>query len=244
MRGQFDAYFDSGDAVSFGNMAIALKEDPAWAWFKRLGCDAGSIGNRESQYQAKLLKAKIAGAGHPLLCANLFDRAENLILPGERVIERGGLRIGLIGVMLEMTPKSQKILGVPVGEIAALHWEKAEPIALEAGRRLRSECDLLILLSHIGLRRDRAMAGGDCPFDIILGGHSHDVLESPLRVGQTWICQGGSHGFRAGAYHWVDGNLTGGLVQLRPKQGEQRGAPSPDKPVVPPAEQAARLMGD
>jgi 2',3'-cyclic-nucleotide 2'-phosphodiesterase (5'-nucleotidase family) len=40
---------------------------------------------------------------------------------------------------------------------------------------------------------------------VIFGGHSHTVLEQPLRICDTWIVQGGSHARFVGRYIWVKG---------------------------------------
>ena len=54
--------------------------------------------------------------------------------------------------------------------------------------------------------------------DIIFGGHSHTVLDHPVKENRTWIVQGGSHGRFAGVYEWEAGELTGGLFPLQANQ--------------------------
>lgn len=81
---------------------------------------------------------------------------------------------------------------------------------------LRSQCDLLIALTHIGFKQDQILAE-TCPvIDVILGGHSHTVLETPVQVGSTFVCQGGSHGKWLGVYQWDSElrRLSGGLTPL------------------------------
>jgi len=79
---------------------------------------------------------------------------------------------------------------------------------------LRPAVDVVVGLTHIGHRQDIALAETVPGIDILLTGHSHTVLDAPLRVGRTWICQGGSHGRFAGLYRWTDGEMTGGLQRL------------------------------
>ena len=44
--------------------------------------------------------------------------------------------------------------------------------------------DCLIALTHIGFKTDQQLAA-ECPeIDIILGAHSHTVLEIPVRAGE------------------------------------------------------------
>lgn len=99
---------------------------------------------------------------------------------------------------------------------SAFLWDSAVATAQLMVDRLRPTCDVLIALTHIGHREDLRLAANVPGIDLILGGHSHTVLETPERVGSTWICQGGSHGRFAGVYEWTVGTgLTRGhLVPL------------------------------
>jgi 2',3'-cyclic-nucleotide 2'-phosphodiesterase (5'-nucleotidase family) len=99
--------------------------------------------------------------------------------------------------------------------VSAYIWDQPIPTAQRIVAELRPKVDLLIALTHIGYGQDQELAEA-CPgIDIILGGHSHTVLKEPVRVNDTEICQGGSHGRYAGVYHWENGRLSGGLVPLK-----------------------------
>src|SRR5690606_2120502 len=59
-------------------------------------------------------------------------------------------------------------------------------------------CDVIILLSHLGFNLDQLVAGYVPGIDIIVGGHDHSVLETPVEVqdplgGTTLIVQAGSN---------------------------------------------------
>lgn len=51
-----------------------------------------------------------------------------------------------------------------------------------------------IVLSHLGLHGDRHLAAETEGIDVIVGGHSHNRIRDPLRVGDTLIVQAGAHG--------------------------------------------------
>jgi 2',3'-cyclic-nucleotide 2'-phosphodiesterase (5'-nucleotidase family) len=95
---------------------------------------------------------------------------------------------------------------------SAYLWEPPVATAVAEGALLRDQVDCLIALTHIGLRQDREIAEKTNQFDLILGGHSHNVLEEPVFVGRTAICQTGSHARYAGVYAWDAGR---GLVDYR-----------------------------
>ena len=97
---------------------------------------------------------------------------------------------------------------------SAYLWDPPIAAATILAKKLRREVDCLIALTHIGLAQDRKLAQ-ECPlFDLILGGHSHDVLETPEQIGNTYICQTGSHGRYAGVSGWDGSAFNYSLVPL------------------------------
>jgi 2',3'-cyclic-nucleotide 2'-phosphodiesterase (5'-nucleotidase family) len=229
LRRGVDLYLDSGDVIRTGNLGIPLRREPAWDALKELACTASVLGNRETHVLDRAFRAKIAGAEHPLLCSNLFAKDGSQPLPGHLVLERAGLRVGIVGVMVPMVTRRMKSQAA-----SAYLWEPPIGLAAEWAQRLRPEVDLLIALTHIGHRQDLELAHRCGEFDLILGGHSHTVVEQPVLVGRTFVCQGGSHGRFAGIYEWTPpsaepsapspgtsgfgtwgtGKLAGGLVAL------------------------------
>jgi len=155
------------------------------------------------------LAKKLEGRRHPILCANwrfkspqsdhshLDGRASIGPFPGHLVVEAGRLKVGLVGVMVPMVTDKMATQAA-----SAYLWDPPIPAAIREAERLRPEVDCLIALTHIGLRQDRELAGRCGLFDLILGGHSHDVLTEPVMVGRTAICQTGSHARFAGRYEW------------------------------------------
>jgi 2',3'-cyclic-nucleotide 2'-phosphodiesterase (5'-nucleotidase family) len=64
----------------------------------------------------------------------------------------------------------------------------------------RHEVDVLVLVSHIGLTDDIAVAEQTEGIDLILGGHSHTTLGKPMRVKNTAIVHVGAHAEQIGRY--------------------------------------------
>lgn len=62
------------------------------------------------------------------------------------------------------------------------------------GPPLRKEVDLLVVLSHLGLRTDVHLAGQVPGIDLNVGGHSHHRLFEPIVVGNTAVVQAGPQG--------------------------------------------------
>ncbi len=60
--------------------------------------------------------------------------------------------------------------------------------------KLKGKYDMLIVVSHIGLTMDRYLAQNYPEINLIVGGHSHDLLENGEKVNHTWITQTGKWG--------------------------------------------------
>jgi len=212
LRRDADVYVDTGDIIRAGNLGIPLRPEVAWEHLADLDCTVSCLGNRETHVFEAAFRAKTAGVRHPLLCGNMFTRSGNLVLPASRIVQFGGQKVGFFSVMVPMVTEKMRTQAA-----SAYLWSQPIAEAQRIAAKLRPQVHLLVALTHIGYRQDQLLAE-TCPgIDIIFGGHSHTVLESPVLVNKTWIAQGGSHGRFAGVYQWVNGTLTGGLVPLPAK---------------------------
>lgn len=64
----------------------------------------------------------------------------------------------------------------------------------------RQDVDLLVLVSHLGVTDDILVAAATTGIDLILGGHSHTVLDKPIKVKDTQIVHAGSSAEYIGRY--------------------------------------------
>ncbi len=208
-RESVDLYFDCGDAIKTGNLGIPLAPEEAWTRLAECRCDASVLGNRETHVLESAFRRKLEGATHPILVANLRMRSGALFLPGSQIFERHGVLVGVFGVMVPMVTER-----MVTARASQLLWDPPIESAARVVAELRPNVDLLIALTHMGISQDRKLAEAVSGIDVILGGHSHTVLETPERVGETWIAQGGSHGRYFGRYEWTPAALTGALVQF------------------------------
>ena len=104
--------------------------------------------------------------------------------------EAGGVRVGVIGQAFPYTPIAHPRRFVPDLSFG-IHDERIRTLVDE----LRAKpVDVVVLLSHNGIAVDMKLASRVTGLDVILGGHTHDGLPEPLRVGRTLIVNSGSHG--------------------------------------------------
>jgi 5'-nucleotidase / UDP-sugar diphosphatase len=160
---------------------------------KALQYDALELGNHEfdlypSTLEFVLNQAGFPAQGFPVLCANLDMAADpvmtNFVKP-YIIKEVGSLRIGIFGMATELTNQISNI--APLSMLPPL----AEAPRWIDSLRIGHDCDMVILLSHLGVFEDQALASTVPGIDIILGGHSHTVLPQPMQVGGTLIVQAG-----------------------------------------------------
>ncbi|MGV3615650.1 MAG: metallophosphoesterase [Fimbriimonas sp.] len=208
LRGGVDLYFDSGDAIKAGNLGVPLRPEPVWGLLAELECTASVLGNRETHLVEAAFRAKLAGKRHPVLCGNLRERDGTYPLPRTHEVTVKGVRVGVLSVMVPMVTERMRTQAA-----SRYLWDPPLAVAATLAAELRPRVDLLVALTHIGHRQDRELAERVPGIDVILGGHSHTVLQEPERVGTTAICQGGSHCRFVGRYEWSpEGGLTGGLM--------------------------------
>jgi 2',3'-cyclic-nucleotide 2'-phosphodiesterase (5'-nucleotidase family) len=158
-----------------------------------IGYDAVTLGNNEGlSYTPSELDELFQGLPIPLICSNMklqqSGQCPSWMVPALK-IAKSGVRIGLIG------------LTAPYNDYYdLLGWKAADPMAALRAEvnLLRSEVDVLILLSHLGLRHDENIASSVEGIDLILGGHTHHLLEVPLQIGTTTICAAGKFGAHVG----------------------------------------------
>jgi 5'-nucleotidase len=150
--------------------------------------DAMTLGQVDFQLGLEQLKQRAAEAKFPFLAANLVNTADRLpLFKATTIIERQGAKIGLIGLS---EPEAVQVPGVR---------EKATALnTVETARRyvgeLRPQVDLLVVLSHLGIDQDKALAQQVPGIDIIIGGNTRQLMDKPDRVGNTLIVQQGYRG--------------------------------------------------
>lgn len=147
-----------------------------------LAPDVATIGNHEVDYGTGHMLFLEKCASFPIVNANLriSTNHERLFDPF-CIIEVGGLKVLFIGIVTEAILDKCRDVGF-VGSFV----EASDPIR-EIERICNAyggpEIDLTVLLTHIGLESDKELARRIDPawgIDLIIGGHSHTLLDAPI----------------------------------------------------------------
>jgi 5'-nucleotidase len=194
-----------------------------------LGYDASTMGNHDFDIGLNGFLKNLPHAQFPFLCSN-YDFT-NTILEGKtqrfKIFEKQGLRIGVFGLGV-------KLKGLVLENLYG-ETEYHNPIetATDMAQLLKQEkrCHYVICLSHLGFDYegdrdcDTKLAQRTKNIDLILGGHSHTVLEEPRPYKnqdgkEVLVAQTGFGGIRLGRIDVYFDLIKGGKQTQNSKQIE------------------------
>lgn len=142
----------------------------------QMNYDAVTLGNHEFDNGIDTLAVILKNAKFPVLSSNYSlenTPLQQLLIP-HLILKRNGLRIGIITANIE-----------PMGLIIESNYKgmiynDALKTANETASFLRliKHCDIIICLSHLGVKPDYELAHNSKYIDVIIGGHSHSLLEN------------------------------------------------------------------
>ena len=101
------------------------------------------------------------------------------------IVVKNGIRIGITGATAPYS-KFYHLLG----------WEAEDPVLSieQQVQYLKDKTEITIVMSHLGLQTDKILAERVNGIDVILGGHTHHLLEEPLMINGTAVCGAGKLG--------------------------------------------------
>jgi 5'-nucleotidase / UDP-sugar diphosphatase len=223
---------DAGD-FTMGTLFTSLEEKTGFQLrlMKEMGYDAIGLGNHEFDYGPQWLASVIRTSGMkglipPVIAGNIeFDkkdkRADGIeeLLAGNTIrkkliLVRNGVKIGIFSIL---------------GKDAASVAPNAAPVkftnqisyASKMVKELRDDsCQIVICLSHSGVGNDSngKPSGEDIDLaehvsgiDLIVGGHTHSLINDPLRINGTIIVQAGEFGKNVGR---LELEYAGGKIRI------------------------------
>ena len=180
---------DAGDRWT-GNAYVDKAEQrclPVIEVMNRVGYDVATFGNHEFDYGQELLRERVSQAEFQIICANMESCGSELTVPATTIIERGGIKFGFVGLITNFAD------GYPDGQktnFEGLTFPSPFEKAVEL-QSLKEECDVLVLISHLGDDMDRVLTVDATDYDLIIGGHTHAVLPEGQEYNGTLITQTG-----------------------------------------------------
>ena len=181
---------DNGDTFHGTMPAVRTEGEALLGPMSALGLD-GMTAHWECAYGIERLKAIARRLPYPLLAANCEDDTGASPFPAFRVLERGGVKVGVIGLAAVIASHL-----LPVGDRERIRLTLGDAALRTHVPFLKRDhgVDVIVVLSHLGFPQDCKLAAVVPGIDVILSGHTHNRLEQPAVVNGTLIIQSGAHG--------------------------------------------------
>ncbi len=204
----------SGDMIHGTNIVNLFNGVPMVDIMDDMGFAATSLGNHEFNYGQKQLINLWKTAEFPFLAANVvYDDGSYFAVPYTiKVIN--GIKVGMFG----LSPVDTPIVTHP-NNVIGLKFLDPVDSTMTVLAELEMKADIIVCLSHLGHTEDLKLAKMFPGIDIIVGGHSHTLLEQPVKVGPTIIVSAGEWAGYAGTLEVTVKNnavsaFNGKLVKL------------------------------
>ncbi len=189
---------DAGDDYEKGAVAeLRSMGEATRQMVQALPIDVRTIGNHDFAYGEDAVVKDVSESAHPVLAANIrYEKKPDLFAPFVR-IDVGCVRVGVVGVVAsnygaDDLPTREPFDGVFV------HDDHYVDIVGQVVRAHRAEVDVMIAVDHIGLFPDSVLAQKTPGLDVVVGGHTEDLVRKPLGV---WR-RDGSRAVVLQAGHW------------------------------------------
>ena len=142
-------------------------------FMNKLGYDGMTVGNHEFDDGPEVLAGFMDTINFPILMSNADVSGEPLLagkLAKSTIIERGGEKIGLIG----LTPQNTDELASPGDNV--IFTDPSGAVQAEVDLLTAEGVNKIIVLSHSGYGVDQEVAASTTGVDVIVGGHTNTLL--------------------------------------------------------------------
>ena len=172
---------DGGDIIQDNSAELFLDDDmhPMMLAMNEIGYDVWITGNHEYNFGMDVLQRVIPQNNAPLLCGNVYDQDMNPLADAYVIIERGGVKVGIIGMV---TPNIKRW-----DEQNLKDWIVTDPV--EETRKIIDEIgdsvDVLIAVEHMHVDNEFDVSDSGvedlanaCPeLDLIVAAHGHQMID-------------------------------------------------------------------
>ncbi len=210
-------YVISGDMVQGSLIDAEYKGISTIEIMNYLSPDVVTLGNHELDYGLPHLLFLEKMANFPIVNANLYIKkyGKRLMNPYV-VIKKAGFDILFTGIITEKVMDALS-LDKLIGTFVSLE-DASEEIGKICNSYKNNDIDLTIALTHIGFDSDLELAKMLKPewgVDMIIGGHSHTILEQPEKVNNILVAQAGTGTDQIGRFDILVDDDTNSIIQWK-----------------------------
>ncbi|HDZ9144326.1 TPA: bifunctional metallophosphatase/5'-nucleotidase [Vibrio cholerae] len=177
---------DAGDTIQ-GNFVETFKDeaiDPMMLGFNEMKYDVWILGNHEFDFGLKVLNRSLTQFKGRSLAGNIQRPDGNPFLPGYTIIERGGIKIGVIGMDTPMT----QVFAEGTNRLEGMTFTNPTLEVQKIIKQIDPQVDAIVLVAHMGIENENDItntgvtdiANGNPELDAIVAGHMHTLIDKAV----------------------------------------------------------------
>lgn len=218
---------DTGDMFQGSMLSVKTTGQAFVPLLNAMGYDLYLPGNWEVVYHKQNMQKLLGGLLAPKICANMYhDLGEGkkgeLIFQPYHIINKLGIKIGFLGYTDHLVPIRQS----PLYSKGIVYTKPEENIKYWTEvLRQQEQCDFVIVLAHIGLSQQIALANNPETkgVDYIFGADTHERVRKPIQCLYAKVVEPGAFGSFIGRLDLQvkNGKIVGEryeLVEVNPKK--------------------------
>jgi len=197
---------DAGDQYQGSLMYSTYKGDVEIEMMEAIGFDAMAVGNHEFDDGDEGLAKLADGVSFPVISGNIDVSSSNVLagkIDDHVVLEVGGEKIGIVSALAVDTVETSS------PSKAVIFSDEIDNLKQDVQTLTDAGVTKIIALTHVGVKKDMAIAEAVDGLDVVVGGHSHTKFSNteegamayPTMVGDVPVVQ-------AYAYSKYVGHLT------------------------------------
>lgn len=189
---------DTGDMFQGSMLSVETTGKALQPILNAMGYNLYLPGNWEVVYYKEAMQKLLGGLQAPKICANMYHDTGGgtkgeLIFQPYTTWNVAGIKIGFIGYTDPLVPIRQS----PAYSKGIIYTKPEENLAYYVNLlREQEQCNLVIILSHLGLSQQLALANAkECEgVDYIFGGDTHERVRKPIQCKYAKVVEPGAFG--------------------------------------------------
>lgn len=177
---------DAGDTIQ-GNFVETFKDepiDPMMLGFNEMQYDVWVLGNHEFDFGLDVLNRSLTQFKGHSLGGNIKRADGNPFLPGYKILERNGIKIGVIGMDTPMT----QVFAEGTNRLQGVTFTNPTLEVKKVIDKIDDQVDAIVLVAHMGLDNENDIANtgvtdianANPELDAIVAGHMHTRIDKAV----------------------------------------------------------------
>lgn len=174
---------DAGDTIQ-GNFVETFKHeavDPMMLGFNEMNYDVWVLGNHEFDFGLSVLNRSLTQFKGRALAGNIQRPDGNPFLPAATIIEKNGVKIGIIGMGTPMT----QVFAEGTNRLEGMSFTNPTLEVKKVIGQIKNDVDAIVLVAHMGLDNENDIkdtgvsdiANANPEIDAIVAGHMHTKID-------------------------------------------------------------------